>query len=325
MQDSGISNPSKVWSDWQKQLNFLSYVEDELLRLYVGFGFYLGCPIEKDLWRKNKWLAGDDNAFKSLCDDYRSIAENVPSGYFCSELAECREKFSFFDTELGVHINTDIVRTQVEVSNLFQLGLLGNSKTILEIGGGYGQLAFNLLRNEIATSYIIVDLPFILDIVRRCASASFLEKSVRLLSIQDIENKKYLRPGLNLISNEHIQMLKTPIEADLIVNCNSFCEMKAEQVELYLSNQFCTAKLIYSSNRERQINNVELKSLSELLGKHGSLTPNYGSLLSSEKSNLKKYVYLLKKNSKSADQNVLEDVKLIKKLHGIFVKEMMGI
>ena len=47
-------SPSKVWLNWLNQIEFLNEIRPEFIRMLAGFGYYLGAPIEADIWRVNR-------------------------------------------------------------------------------------------------------------------------------------------------------------------------------------------------------------------------------------------------------------------------------
>lgn len=61
-------------------------------------------------------------------------------------------------------INSNIIRFQAAISNLFTMGILnilkkGNHPVICEVGSGYGGLAFHLSRIFEKSTYLLVDIP----------------------------------------------------------------------------------------------------------------------------------------------------------------------
>ena len=131
---------------------------------------------------------------------------------------------------------------------------------VCEIGGGYGQLAVGLLTIRESLSYTIIDFPQILGVVERWAA--YLKISSPIRYYRDLES--YLKysssPGLHLLPNSLMEE-NSELEFDLCININSFCEMTKSQIEFYGLNKF---SLCYSNNRDRQINNTQLDSLSAI-------------------------------------------------------------
>ncbi len=317
-----LSSPSQVWKEWLYQLNFLQLIYDEELRLHVGFGYYLGAPIEKDLWRVNRWSMGDIDAGTNLINDYQNLIKDIDPKFHLSELDKNRDIISIpysVDNKV-LYLTTDIIRMQVEVSNLSKLNVLNEIDSILEIGGGYGQLCIGLFNARVCKKYYILDFPDVLNIVERWISSLDLEIDLYNHTGADCIDHKLNLQGIHLIPNTMLTQLTNPFSVDLVINMNSFFEMTEEQVSSYISRKYIDYKLLYSSNRDRQIQNNELNSLTTLFKQYGVLWPNYELLPDNLKANLKKKVYLLHPG-KDYPFPILDFVNL----HGIFGKEMQAL
>jgi hypothetical protein len=312
--------PSLVWKDWLWQLRFLESVNDDQLRLHLGFGYYLGAPIETDIWRANRWRTGDTESGERLIEDYCRLVKNIDPIFLLTELDQLAHIISIPLLINGRKLNltTDVVRMQVEVSNLVNLGVLDGIESILEVGGGYGQLCAGLVNANVCRRYYIVDFPEVLTLVHRWISQVNLKVNIHSHSELDFEPKHLTSDGIHLIPNSLITKLKSPIYVDLMINTNSFFEMSTEQVKNYISSRFIKYNLLYSSNRDRQILNQELQSLTELFTSIGILWPNYNSLTEFQRSSLKKKVYLVHPGEHYEFPCEMD----IEELHGIFGTEM---
>ena len=314
------SSPSLVWKDWLWQLSFLKAVHDDQLRLHLGFGYYLGAPIETDIWRVNRWRTGDTESGERLIEDYCKLVKNIDPIFNLTELDKLAQIISIPSLINGrkVNISTDVVRMQVEVSNLVNLGVLDGIESILEVGGGYGQLCVGLINAKVCRRYYIVDFPEVLSLVQRWISQLNLKVSIHSHTELNIDPKDLTLDGIHLISNSLITKLKRPIHVDLMINTNSFFEMSSEQVKDYISSRYIKYNLLYSSNRDRQILNQELKSLTELFSSIGILWPDYNSLSELQRSSLKKKVYLMHPGEHYQFPRGIG----FEEIHGIFGKEM---
>mgnify|MGYP001158240980 CR=1 FL=1 len=286
MSNLSLFDPSEVWMEWLRQIEFLNQVDEKYLRSLVGFGYYLGSPIEKDIWRVNRSQHAKD--CDSLVSDYKRIVLDEPE-LLLSELDPSRGFFSLLSEINGKDcwINTDVVRMQVDLSNMSRLGLLTAANKVCEIGGGYGQLAVGLLTIRESLSYTIIDFPQILGVVERWAA--YLKISSPIRYYRDLES--YLKysssPGLHLLPNSLMEE-NSKLEFDLCININSFCEMTKSQIEFYMDS--INFRLCYSNNRDRQINNTQLDSLSAIFTDYYDIYPNPKSY---EDSYFKKAVYAL--------------------------------
>lgn len=134
--------------------------------------------------------------------------------------------------------NYYVDNTQIDKLYLFALineFILKKNKIqkILEIGAGYGQLASTIIFNN-RCKYFFIDLKenLLLQIY-------FLNKSYPSLRIyahkdEDIFDKKII-DNFDLFFFTNINYFKacTQLEFDLVINSNSFMEMKKKQVEAY--------------------------------------------------------------------------------------------
>lgn len=270
-----MSAPSLVWSGWLEDLRFLHVLDAEALRLHVGFGYYLGAPIERDLWVASEYARPTNSQVSppKIVSDYRDLVTGVPNGFWASEPDPLRERISVPLVESRTYwINTDTVRTQVDISNLYNLGLLGKTaRHYVEVGGGYGRLAQAVLNSCPASTYTIVDFPEILDIVRRWFAHACPEIPVYTTYEEDYDLTQDEPGSLRLVSNGS---RGSALDCDVLINVNSFFEMTDAQVLDYVDSGRICWQQIYSNNRERQPDNEELTfPLTELLSRVGELWP----------------------------------------------------
>ena len=89
---------------------------------------------------------------------------------------------------------------------------------------------------------------------------------------------------------------------DLGININSFCEMTSEQVISYL--RCLKVKNFYSNNRDRQPNNEQLVSLTNIFKTEGRvLSPSPEKY---NNGNYKKRVYLIRTSNSIVDIDIDE-------------------
>lgn len=315
-----INAPSDLWTTWLDQLSFLRFIPNDQLRLHVGFGYYLGAPIESDIWRESRARKNSSKDLRNnLINEYKELTKNIPESYMISEKDKiapliCTEYIT--NTGNKKNICIDILRMQVDVTNLFKLGLLEEAKTILEIGGGYGQLAAGILHAKKNLVYVIVDFPDILNIVNRWVSHAHSEIPIHSFLEETNKSIDSLNPGLNLISNANWKKLN--IKPELIININSFCEMTEDQIIDYIKSPIFNDAYFYSNNRDKQFQNDEILSLTNILKKNGFLWPSPNEYEKCIDRYVKKkiYVYTKKKTKKLSTSLQLED------LVGIWGREM---
>lgn len=323
---SSIVSPSTVWQGWLDRLNFLHTISIQELRLHCGFGYLLGSPIEKDLWRTSRL-----NALSKPSDEKVAFFKNIeylvgkiPNDLRVDEPNPMRSLFSIQYED--IYVNTDTLRTQVDINNLYKLNLINSQLTIMEIGGGYGQLAMALLRSGRINKFLIVDFPETLHIVARWVKHIMPEIPVTLVEsntsgINDTEAGLVLIPNHTLFNKENFN--DESIEVDLLINVNSFCEMTKEQVTGYLDHPNISFKKLYSNNRDRQFENNELNNLLTIFQSIGKVWPerkDYKMFKNHEKIFKKdKFVHIVTK------EEDFESPCAITELYGFEGDEMPGI
>lgn len=295
-----IREESSIWNIWLEQLAFLNSLDDKILRMHVGFGFYLGAPIASDIWNANmvrEKVPGSNAIRERIISDQKRLTKNIDKKYHWSEPDVSASNYSILDQE-NRYINSDVLRTQADLSNLINLDLLKPEQelNVLEIGGGYGMLAAAITTLFPNVKYTIIDFPTILKIQERFLKYIGVDMK-RVIFVSNIENNNHNR------------------SYDLGININSFCEMKESSVLSYLQGDIGSFDVFYSSNRERQFQNHDLTTaLSNLFSKFGKLYPTPEDY-SPHKEALKKYVYVLYRNEFKSEVKVTE-------LHGVFGAEM---
>jgi len=313
--------PSQVWDNWLKQLEFIKRLYDYELRLHVGFGYYLGAPIENDIWRSNRFKHGEIDYDSQFQRDYIRLVSLLPEHMKFSEPDPCREVISVIDSKSSRYINTDILRMQADASNMWRLGLLSSAKRIVEIGAGYGMMAANLIRSGITSQYLIIDLPEVLEVSARWLGYLYevgelpVPVHTKFHANQILEGNE----GVFLISSDNFINFFEGMECDLLINLNSFCEMPSDVVQNYINGSIKFSKL-YSANREKQFMNDEIECLSDIFSKNIKyLWPRPEDYRIIDDS-IKKYVYVGSNEMYSPPNDLL-----ISNLEGVFGSTMPAI
>ena len=272
-----------LWESWNRKLDFLTKVNDNELRFHVGFLYLLGTPIESDYWRAKNFVSGNYGSGLTMLNEYEILTEAVPANFWLSEPDPNAQEFSIpkildDNPDVCLYLNKDILRTQVDVTNMYKFGILEQVKSIIEVGGGYGQLAASFSRILPKIKYTIVDLPAQLNIQKRWLSYIGLDVGY------SSENQ------ITLISSEDLNSCE--LTCDLMINVNSFCEMEESEIKKYIDGERIVFKWLYSNNREIQFMNIGLsKPLSEMFSKYFRLSPSLNSYKASELV-FTKYVFL---------------------------------
>lgn len=246
--------PSAYWSDFCRQFRYVLGMAGEdfdLLRLHTYHldgdhyvTYYLGTP---DRFRRRY--------------AYDALVGSVPPPLRLSA-PRCLGEYGF---ELdGRVVNLTVTRMQRVVNTLHYRGILerlaNGRPAALEIGAGYGALAYHVSRILPGVRYYIVDLPEVLFF------------SAIYLSIAAPERTLYLwdaargQPELGtsdfvLIPNYALSSLGG-MTFELVLNVASFQEMRPAQLQAYLD--FCGPRTerLYSWNQDSQDKNMERPNVS---------------------------------------------------------------
>lgn len=139
--------------------------------------------------------------------------------------------------------NHDAFMYLVRVAHMHEFGVLAKlesyesfihkeSPVALEIGGGFGGLAYMLKRACPRTRYVIVDLPESLAFSSIYLGVLFPNEHNEFLT----EDKEHLlpdKPGFTFVPSAFLENLRFRNGVDVAINTISFGEMTAEQVRRY--------------------------------------------------------------------------------------------
>jgi hypothetical protein len=182
----------------------------------------------------------------------------------------------------GAKYNADTVNFYECLLAMKKGGVLDNLKTakerqaVLEIGSGWGGLAYQLKSLFPNVAYIMVDLPptFVFSITylkTLFPKAKFLIANGSAKSA-DILNKKDLREYDFIFIPHYLWPKLNFRRPEMILNRASFQEMTSEQVDDYAKKaKEWDVPVVYSMNRDRSPHNTEMTSVREILGRYYKL------------------------------------------------------
>jgi len=212
---------------------------------------------EQELLMKREWFAH---------------IKDVPKEYILSA-PQCLGE-SGYDFN-GYIVSNAVLRFQRTINTLLREGIIRRLKEkssrvyIMEIGGGYGALAYQLSKRLENTTYVIVDLPETL-----LFSAVYLSICLPEKSIYIYDKDYYVKLNSNfsgydfvLIPNTVVSSLKG-MQFDTVLNTASFQEMRPTQLNIYLDliSEVLIGEL-YSWNEDVQLQNTERVNVSVQLRK----------------------------------------------------------
>jgi len=129
-------------------------------------------------------------------------------------------------------INLDYLLSVQEQLFLEKAGAADKSRSIIEIGAGFGRTCHTLLSlNDKIGSYTIIDLPNMLELSRR----------VLLLAIPKLFYK------IQFVDATNINAWRG-MTADLVINIDSFQEISAAAIDAYMNNLVAHCKSLYTKN-----------------------------------------------------------------------------
>ena len=201
-------------------------------------------------WSKFKEKSDKEKFVSHLTKDYLAWSEFTKENNYDENYLDTKKNFGNF---YGLIINKkkimiDTPRHDYYSSKIMDLltNIKKNKKFLVEIGGGYGGLIFQLLKRNFKDVYLNVDILETLLI-----NYYFLRKyTKKKIIICDLENpKKFNNKNIYLSTRSYFSKLKSNI--DVVFNSNSFSEMSKKDVKYYFKyiNLF-KSKYIYHQNSD---------------------------------------------------------------------------
>ena len=161
------------------------------------------------------------NLFNTLTDNQKNILFNCKKRDFGNPVSVKRE---------GEDICLDYIQSCLEVDFIDKYTTL-DSKSILEIGAGYGRTCHAIVSNFNVCTYTICDIGSCLELSKR-----YLKE---VLDGADYQKIKFIDPT---------SLFKSRLEFDLCINIDSFSEMEKRHVLLYLEFIEKKCKNLYTKN-----------------------------------------------------------------------------
>lgn len=136
----------------------------------------------------------------------------------------------------GRLISQDIANSVLETGALLQGGALTpHTRTVLELGAGYGRTAYAILHAAPHVRYVIADISPALELAQRYLTTLFPERPAFL--VQKFSGYEQIagafeRSTLAFLRPEQLALLP-PGSVDLVLNISSFHEMRHAQINAY--------------------------------------------------------------------------------------------
>lgn len=261
---NAFTTPSKLWQGGCERFRYLFDLPEQhfdLLRLHTHY-------VDGEVY--HEFLNRDT---KNLLEDaWKNLAKQVDKKYLLSA-PQCLGEFGYhFD---GHFVNNGILRFQQVMNTLVSNGVISylqgkkTRKYILEIGGGYGGLAYHLCKILDDVTFIIIDLPETLLFSGAYLSLAQSKQSVYIYDevFQERLNNQFKDCGYALLPNYVTDSLNN-MKFDIVINTVSFQEMNAEQLDKYLDLISGTLTgVLYSLNEDSVPHNPQSVNITEALSK----------------------------------------------------------
>ena len=168
--------------------------------------------------------------------------------------------------QLGAYIDSQPITigsffNEIISSNLNVLIEKINHPIIADLGGGYGKLAYYILKNKKKFSFIDFDLPETLCLAAYYLNKCFPNKKILLYGEEDFSNEMFKEYDLIFMPNYEIEKLSND-SIDLLVNKNSLGEMQPDQVKVYLKHINRATRFFFHMNHEKIKNKFDNHSSS---------------------------------------------------------------
>jgi putative sugar O-methyltransferase len=136
----------------------------------------------------------------------------------------------------GRRISQDLGNAVLEFQSIARSGIdLSSTRTILELGAGYGRTAYVFQRLLPTARYIIADIPPALYLSQRYLSNQFSDRPILqyrpFTAFSEIETE-FERARLCFLLPHQVELLPSK-SVDLFINISSFHEMRPEQLRYY--------------------------------------------------------------------------------------------
>lgn len=166
------------------------------------------------------------------------IAQRRGAGKILAQLHEPALGRPLAVTYRGQSISQDLVNSALELGAVLDSlpEALGPAPRVLEIGGGYGRLAWATMTAVPGVRYVLVDIPPALALAQRYLTAAFPDRpAFRFRPFEDpAEIEEELAASrIAFLTPDQLELI-APLQADVTMTVSSLHEMRPDQVRRYL-------------------------------------------------------------------------------------------
>ena len=109
-------------------------------------------------------------------------------------------------------------------------------RKIIEIGGGFGKLLFNISKYYKPNEYSMIELPMASSIAYFYLKKKIKDKGINFFYENQKIDKNLLNQNINIFSSEFLfEDINLFTEYDLLINTESFMHMSVENIEFYVN------------------------------------------------------------------------------------------
>lgn len=159
----------------------------------------------------------------------------------------------------GREISEDLCNSALEYTSIVD-ALPAPPRVVVELGSGYGRLAWVFLRAQPGVRYVLVDIPPGLAIAQRYLTELFPERPVfhfrRFDAYAEVADE-FERAQIAFLTPNQLEKIPA-LRADLLINVSSLHEMRREQIAHYfqLFEQHCDG-FFYTKQWLRSVNSFD--------------------------------------------------------------------
>ncbi|WP_332673686.1 putative sugar O-methyltransferase [Aromatoleum sp.] len=158
----------------------------------------------------------------------------------------------------GRSVSQDLCNSAHEITSMLEtLPKAHGPSRVIELGGGYGRVAWLMLRAFPRVQYILVDIPPALAIAQQYLTTLYPERTTfrfRAFGAYEEVAEELSHADIAFLTPNQLDLLPS-IAADLFVNISSLHEMRREQISHYIDQvaRHCTG-LFYTKQWQRSVN-----------------------------------------------------------------------
>ena len=154
-------------------------------------------------------------------------------------------------------LSQDLINSVLEYYSISEVAVANNNKPIIEIGGGYGRIAYVYQKLHPSIQYVSLDIPPAIYLAQRYLSSIFRGRKIfRVQNFVDFEEirEEFEQSDLVFLLPHQIHLIPENYFG-LAINISSFGEMTMQQVNLYINEIDRTTTSYFYTKQWRESRN----------------------------------------------------------------------